>query len=300
MTPPTGHLEEARLALYFGGRELVIATAHGKERVLGPILEEALGVRTTVPVAFDSDVFGTFTGETARSGDMLETARAKCQAALVATGGDLAVASEGAFGPHPQLPLVAADTELLLLVDLRNQIEVYALHMTTRTNFQSEVVRSLEALDAFAARVGFPETGLVLRLPEEATGDDFKSDGGMEKGIRDTATLYRAFHLAFECWGAVRVEPDMRAMHNPLRMEAIAEVGNRLVQKLKVICPGCAAPGFDVQQVVRGLPCRTCSGPTPGVVALIYQCPHCRFQLEVKHPDGKTHEDPGFCDRCNP
>lgn len=296
----TGHLEEARLALHFGGRELVIATAHGKEQVLGPILEDALGVRTTVPANFDSDAFGTFTGEKTRPGDMLETARAKCLAALAATGGDLAVASEGSFGPHPQLPWAAADTEVLLLVDLHNRLEIHALFVTTRTNFQSEVVHSLEALDSFANRVGFPNSGLIVRPPDEAWESVSNDHQEVEKGIHDTVTLYRAFHRVSEQWGAATVEPDMRAMCNPLRMEAIAEVGQRLVQKLKVICPGCAAPGFDVHQVVRGLPCRACSGPTPGVASLIYRCYQCRFQLEVKHPDGKTHEDPGFCDRCNP
>lgn len=300
MNPPSGHLDEARLALHFGGRRLVVATAHGKERILGPILEEALGVKISVPADFDTDAFGTFTGEKTRVGDMLETARAKCLAALAITDEDLAVASEGAFGPHPAFPLAMADTELLLLMDLRNRMEIHALHVTTRTNFQSQTVTSLEALDAFAAQVGFPNCALILRPPAEGNASKIPSSEDIAKGIFETAALYRAFQERHARWGAVQVEPDMRAMHNPLRREAIAEVGQRLVQKLQVICPGCAAPGFDVHQVVRGLPCQSCQWPTASFLSLIYRCPHCQFQLEVKHPDGKTSEDPGLCDRCNP
>ena len=61
----------------FAGRTLVVATMHGKERVIAPLLEERLGVRCVVPAGFDTDRYGTFTRDVARAGDQLEAAREK-------------------------------------------------------------------------------------------------------------------------------------------------------------------------------------------------------------------------------
>ena len=47
----------------FEGRRLLIATKHKKEQVIAPILEEGLGVQCFVPENYDSDIFGTFSGE---------------------------------------------------------------------------------------------------------------------------------------------------------------------------------------------------------------------------------------------
>ena len=48
----------------FKGRTLLIATKHQKEQIISPIFEKELGVRCFVPDHFDTDIFGTFTGET--------------------------------------------------------------------------------------------------------------------------------------------------------------------------------------------------------------------------------------------
>jgi hypothetical protein len=103
--------------LSFTGRTLVLATMHGKESVILPPLEARLGVRGVVAPGLNTDQFGTFTGEIPREGSPLEAARRKVLAALDATGARLGVASEGSFGPHPAIPFLAADVELLLLVD---------------------------------------------------------------------------------------------------------------------------------------------------------------------------------------
>ena len=70
----------------FVGRTLVIATQHQKEKVIAPALEAALGVRCIVPDQFDSDRFGTFSGEIPRIKTPLETARDKCIAAMQQSG----------------------------------------------------------------------------------------------------------------------------------------------------------------------------------------------------------------------
>jgi hypothetical protein len=88
---------------YFEGRQLLIATKHNKERVIAPLFEKALGVTCIVPDNFDTDLLGTFSGEVEREQDPLSTARRKCLLAMQQANCDLAIASEGSFGPHPSL-----------------------------------------------------------------------------------------------------------------------------------------------------------------------------------------------------
>lgn len=59
----------------------VIATMHGKERVLGPVLD-GLGMDWVLASGLDTDAFGTFTGEIVRPGAQLDAARLKAEAAL--------------------------------------------------------------------------------------------------------------------------------------------------------------------------------------------------------------------------
>lgn len=119
----------------FAGRRLLIATKHEKEKVIAPILERELGVTCFVSEKFDTDTLGTFTGEVARHDDPLTTARKKCQMAMVLNECDLAVASEGSFGPHPYLFFVPANEELLLFLDKKNNLEITVRELTTDTNF---------------------------------------------------------------------------------------------------------------------------------------------------------------------
>ena len=119
---------------WFKGRRLLIATRHGKEAVIAPVLEEALGVRCIVPDNYDTDRFGTFTGEIPRAHDPVGTARLKCETAMDEYGLDLAVASEGSFGAHPSISFVPCNEELLVLIDRRNNLEIIARELSLETN----------------------------------------------------------------------------------------------------------------------------------------------------------------------
>ena len=106
----------------------VIATMHGKETVIAPLLQGALGLRTELPTDFDTDCFGTFSGDVPRVDTALATARAKIAAAFKQVPhAHIGIASEGSFGPHPLLPMIPIDSELLLLMDRRTGIEVIHL-----------------------------------------------------------------------------------------------------------------------------------------------------------------------------
>jgi hypothetical protein len=277
----------------FENRTLVIATKHAKERAIAPVLEAALGVRCVGCDALDTDLLGTFTGEVERELDPLATAREKCARAMDASGCDLAVASEGSFGPHPVMVFVPGCEELLLLVDRRNGLELAAREVSTATNFASAQLRSEAELSEFAHRAGFPEHALIVRKSRD-------SNEQIHKGIRDPDQLLQTFRQLRDRFGSVSIETDMRAMHNPTRMNVITDAAHKLVALIQSACPACGMPGFTVSEVVRGLPCELCGLPTNAASRHISTCRHCDFSEELRYPDGKVAENPMYCEFCNP
>lgn len=278
----------------FAGRPLTIATMHGKEAVIAPLLEEYLGVKAVLPAAFDTDAFGTFSGEIPREHAPLDTARRKALAAMERTGTTLAVASEGSFGAHPQLFFMPADSELVLLVDRENEAEWMGHVVSTRTNFAGETVTEWEALELFARQAGFPEHGLIVR-------EDSADPGRwLVKGITSSDALRAAARQGWARFGHVVVETDMRALYNPTRMGVIAEATRQLLEKMAQLCPQCDWPGFAVVERHPGLPCADCGLPTRQTLRWKYVCGKCGHPHQQDFPEGRSAADPTYCDFCNP
>lgn len=286
-------LLEALHSLY-AGRKLAIATKHGKEAVLGPPLEQLLGVDILVPADFDTDVFGTFSGEVERLLSPLETARRKARQAMHVSGAFMAVASEGSFGPHPALPFVPSDSELVLFIDGQRQLEVAGHALSSHTNFDRRKVKTWAGLVAFARQAGFPDHALILGQPRKYP------ERWLVKGIRNWITLKRTAHYGWQHFGELEAETDMRAMLNPTRMEVIGLAMEDLQKKLTSLCPSCRLPGFAVVERQEGLPCGLCGLPTRQTKAWNYRCQACNYETQVLFPEGKTEGDPTFCDYCNP
>ncbi len=277
----------------FQNRKILVATKHQKERVIAPILEKELGVACFVDETFDSDIFGTFTGEIQRKLDPISTAREKCLHAMKLNNCDLGVASEGSFGQHPSLFFVNADDEFLIFIDLKNNLEIIARELSTETNFNAREINTENELIDFAKSVGFPEHALILRKSK----DDFFE---IHKGINDIEVLKATYKQLHSKHNAVYAETDMRAMHNPTRMTVIEKATEKLAQKIKSTCPQCLMPGFGITNVKKGLKCELCGLPTNSAISYIYECQHCNFAKEDMYPSNKTSEDPMYCDYCNP
>lgn len=273
---------------FFKGRTLLIVTKHGKEKVIGPLLQQHLGVNIQVCSTFDTDQFGTFTGEVERKNSAPDTLSLKLRTAMEQTGHTLAVGSEGSFGPHPQLPFLPADEEYLLLLDAENNFEIWGRHLSHQTNFAHQTVNDWPALRAFAEEVYFPSHKLILR----------SASGQIVKDIADWPTLESVAHQALRA-GAVQAETDMRAMNNPTRMEVIAAATQNLVEAALAQCPACEKPGFTVTDGERGLPCAQCGQPTSAVLKFIRSCKNCAHQQEQWYPHGEVC-DPQYCEYCNP
>ena len=272
---------------------MVIATKHGKEKVIGPMFESTFGIRCVVDNKVDTDLLGTFTGEVEREGSPLEVLRKKCEMAMELTGHDLAVASEGSFGPHPVLGFVPADEEWMLMTDRRHGWEVFVGDVSASTNFAGRMLRTETELAAFAREVGFPSHAIILR---RSRYDHLH----LIKGIRTWRQLRNGFRVFVREQGSAYAETDMRAMCNPTRMEVIRAVAEKLAGRIGIPCPVCETPGFGTVTVRRGLPCSACGYPTRSVLAHQLSCGKCGYSEEREYPDGKRQEDPRYCDCCNP
>jgi hypothetical protein len=284
----------------FRDRVAVLATMHGKEQVMAPILEQALGLRVVVPTGFNTDQFGTFTRDVERAGTQRQAARKKAAAALENSGWTLAIANEGAFGPHPELPMLPCDRELVLLLDTAQDLEIVGSVLSTQTNYRQGQITSVADALKFAEAVGFPSHGLVVWPRIDHPKADATITNTLTKGIVDPEHLVAVVTTGLNQFPSLQIETDMRALYNPTRMGVIAAATTDLVQTLQRSCPQCHAPGFAAVSWRPGLPCAVCSLPTTLTRSVIYQCQKCHFSQETLYPDGMQVADPGSCGFCNP
>jgi hypothetical protein len=278
---------------YWIGKTAVIGTMHGKETVIGPRLE-ALGLAWHVPTNFDTDQFGTFTGEIARAGTQLEAARKKARAAMAATGAKIGVASEGTFGPHPAIPFLQVGHELVVLLDDEGGLEIIGSSTTTTPGVGRVAVQSATEALEHAAAWGFPTQGVIVRGSELG--------GPLIKNCASEAELATAvtdlLHTTRE--HRVWIETDMRAHRHRSRMEEIAKATDALIARCESYCPACATPGFGLTRTIPGLPCVGCGGPSDQVRNEVWECARCHHQEERPRADERTFIDPGECGWCNP
>jgi hypothetical protein len=278
---------------HWTGRHAVIGTMHGKEAVIGPQLSQ-LGLAWQVPKDFDTDRFGTFTGEVKRVGTQLEAARLKARAAMTITGAPIGVASEGSFGPHPAIPFLYVGHELVILIDGEHNLEIVGTSTTTAPGVGRFAVQSAtEALEQ-AAAWGFPAQGVIVR--EHENGGRILKDIASEEALHEAVTEllhHSSAHRVF-------LETDLRAHRHKTRMDEINKATDDLVKRCQSYCPECATPGFGVVRSVPGLPCAGCLRPSDLVATEVLGCVRCGYEATRLRSDGRTHADPGECSFCNP
>lgn len=277
----------------FQGRRVLIASRHQKEQVMRPLLESKLHLEAVVIPDLDTDRFGTFAGEVERTDTALETARKKCRWAMEHSGFDLAIASEGSFGPHPAAFFLPSDEEWVILIDRKHNLELVARVLSLETNFQQAKCNTFEELRQWAEKVQFPTHAIILSSPNESRSE-------IVKGIHNPDRLWEIGKNILHQYGHVCAQTDMRAMHNPTRMKVIEAATQSLVQKALSLCPSCQWPGFDITHHQQGLPCAWCGTPTNEVMYTISACHQCGHELLNYPPDNSAAADPGHCNVCNP
>jgi hypothetical protein len=272
------------------GKSAVIVTMHGKGRVIESPLA-GTGLRFLGCPAIDTDRFGTFTRDIARTGSQIEALLAKARAGLVEVPqADFALASEGAFGPHPQMPFLPAGLELVGLLDRQSGKAVIGRNLTINTNFAQAEARSCDEAEAFASRVGFPEHAVVVM--------EGRSGPIVAKAVSAAKAFRKIASSVIERVGSVWLEADMRACVNPTRMNAIALASKDLARRLHARCPGCGFPDWT-PATIGGRPCAWCNRPTlePWVEELV--CDRCGHS-DTRCLEPKRKADPGHCGFCNP
>lgn len=277
----------------FENRKLLIVTKHGKELVLRPLLEKSLGVNCVVSDEFDTDAFGTFSGEIDRKDDALVTIKKKCLATMLFYNVDLAVASEGSFGPHPSAFFATADDELVILIDIVNNLQIVGRKVSLETNFAAREFHNVDLFLLFLRQIKFPSHKIILKSNSAKSVEVYKD-------ISTDAEAIRIFNFLVRKYGSAYVETDMRAMNNPTRMKVIQEAAENLIAKVSAFCPRCQTPGFSITSAVSGLPCSCCNLPTKSTLYHTCECIKCKFKEERFFPRKMHSEDPMFCDNCNP
>lgn len=293
-TPPAGTDRDLRAmdatTHPWRGQVLAVGTMHAKEQVLGPPVTASTGMRVCA-ADLDTDALGTFTGEVARPGTALETARRKADLAAADRAAPFGLGSEGSFGPHPEVPMVAVDLELVVLRSADGQVEVVESLLSTDTNHRHLDLTAPEIPASFLDDVAFPDHALVVA--------PIDGPGPLAKGIVDRATLDAAVARCLDTHGSARVLTDMRAHVNPSRQRVLAQLGARLADRLGARCPRCTTPGWGVVERVPGLPCEWCGGPTDLIATDVLACADATCGAR-EHQARAGHAPAGSCPECNP
>lgn len=274
-------------------QRVALLTQHGKEQVIGPVLEAVLGCRVQRVGGYDTDQLGTFTREIPRAGTQIEAARRKAHIGMTLSGLPLGLASEGSFGPDPMMGMFPWNVEYLIWID-----DVHALEVVGRAQgkacFAHLLTDNWAEAESFARQWGFPAHHLVVRPNHE-------DDPHILKGIAQWADLESAFHRALSGAesGKIFLETDVRAHANPTRQNTIRAAAEDLAARLNSACPACSAPGFWLVDRVPGLQCSDCGAPTRETRADILGCVRCPHRITRPRTD-RSEADPGRCNYCNP
>jgi hypothetical protein len=215
------------------GTPVLIATMHGKEAVLGPLLAD-LGFKVLLPLGYDTDALGTFSGDVRRLGTAFEAALEKARRACLATGVMRAVSSEGSYRPCQTLFPGARSAELLAFVDLENDFSCVEYLTDLPTRFvKGRVPPDLRAQEtrSLLSAMDWPSVKALVVPFDPGLGVPTH----FFKGLGDEASLAQAMIecAAHSSDGLVHLETDLRAHMNPTRMASVAKVGKHLSERLR-------------------------------------------------------------------
>ncbi|MBI3197201.1 MAG: hypothetical protein HYZ40_06780 [Rhodospirillales bacterium] len=269
-----------------------LATIHGKDLAVAPPFRRLLGAEIVVAPDLDTDILGTFSGEVARPGPVVETCAIKAELAFRTLDVDCAIASEGSYGPIDRVPLVPSGVEIMAFIDRRRGLRIIETLATHRTNWR---LLRFEAGDpripAAVKALGFPEYGVFV----------LRSDWSHPiKGLTRLDDVVSAMRQQADDSpdGASVLIADMRAHRNPTRMKVLRALSWKLAKRLQCLCPACGAPGFGHIDSRRGLPCESCREPTHWIDFEIDGCSACGHVVARPRKDGRRTASKLSCVTC--
>jgi hypothetical protein len=166
---------------------------------------------------------------------------------LERTGLRLGLASEGSFGPHPALPLLAVGQELLVFLDRERQLTVVEQRLDWRTNDAQLLLEPGDDPAAWLRQVCFPSHAVMARPAGSPTGP-------WHKDLCTAAALSAALAACRAADPRGQVWLDVRAHRNPTRMRSIRRLGVAMARRLASSCPRCGGPGWGLVAPSPGCP----------------------------------------------
>ena len=278
--------------MFYAGKSVLLASKHGKEQAIAPPFKKTLNCDIWAPDNFDTDKFGTFTGEIQRSGSQHETLILKAKCAGEKYGVPYVIASEGSFGPHPMLYFFPGSIEMLTFIDLSTNFMIVESQVSQETNYAHIDIHKPELPESFLKKTGFPGHALIVRIKENSHV--------ISKGIQDENLLLDAIKEGLKNGKTIRLETDMRAHLNPTRMKTLIPLATRLAERVAAHCPSCQAPGFGEATFSGHLPCDACRAPTELYEKKILNCLRCDFKSVLARDDGLLSSPQQYCPICNP
>ena len=277
----------------YRNQRIALATIHAKDRALGPAFRRVLGAEVVVAPSIDTDSLGTFSGEIPRPAPLVETCLQKAEMAFASLDVDLALASEGSYGPIDRVPLTPAGFEIMAFIDRRRGVRLVETLATHRTNWRLYRFRANDpAVPAALREIGFPRFGaFVMR------NTDF-NDAHKNLTTVDQAVAAVNREAARSADGYALLISDMRAHRNPMRMRVLRALGWKLAKRLECLCPKCAAPGFGPIGSRRGLPCEACGEPTHWIDFEIDGCAACGHAASRPRKDSRRTAPKLSCQSC--
>ncbi len=275
----------------YKNQSVLLASMHEKERAIAPAFWDKLSCSILVK-DFNTDQFGTFTGEVPRIWTPYETCVLKAKNAAKQHGFNLSVASEGSFGAHPHIPFVPVDHEIMVFVDLENNWIIVEQIRSEETNYATKIIDKNTELSSFLEHVKFPSHALTLQTEHEKRV--------IAKGIQNLELLHHYCETEFKKEERLLLATDMRAMMNPTRMRVIQKLAEQLTSRILSACPACESPGFGFKETKGCLPCDFCHAPTSLYAEEVYGCVACKYQCYQPRKDGLLTADPMYCSYCNP
>lgn len=275
----------------YEGQTAHIVTKHGKAELLAPVLLKRLGMNL-VAVEADTDQFGTFAGEIERSFSPLDTAIRKANLATECASASLCLASEGTIGPDPSFPLLTADIETLVFIDLSLDISIHATYVSREIYSFRSVLTSTQDTDALIGKLDLTNQAMIVKSSE-------MQPKFVAKGLTSIEAINNAVRIALPEFGQVIIEPDYRAMFSASRRKNIIACAEKLADKILSRCPICELPGWSGNSSQEGKTCSSCGeNETTVSRASVFSCQQCNHRETIDEPDSFC--DPKYCLSCNP
>lgn len=274
----------------YSGALVAFATMHGKERLARQPFLDILGADVVAPPDLDTDQFGTFSGEIARTLSPRAAARTKARLGMQVSGTPYGLSSEGSF--NSGLGFLVEHHEVLIFIDETRGLDLVVGSITPSPLPPGRSITSMDEALPYATAVGYPEQGLLIR--GGAAGEEVRKNLDTYDVLSDALGEL----LRLSGGGPVTIAPDYRAHRCPSRAEVIATLAQTMARRLTMTCPLCHAPGFGQVTIERGLRCADCGQPTHVIAADISGCGLCPHTVRIPRP--AQHASPRWCDFCNP